>query len=313
MAKISIIVPAYNVEQYLAQCLDSIIAQSFNNFELWLIDDGSTDQTARIGKEYAAKDSRIFYYFKKNEGVSSARNKGLECCTGEFVCFVDADDLLEPTYLEDLYSAIKEDHDSSVCGFIYFDCPEILIRTEIPQNKTANLEECILDFYDIKKKERQRYLWNRMLRRSIIEQYNIRFDEDIYFKEDGLFLIRFLCSSGKNVAGVNKILYRYRQNPNSAMGSLNKRFNKKLLTNIIAHKRILSVLKKYQLSSIVVKNAINTAEISCCWVLSTMNHTHFHSFRTRLWIEYQMLGTLCFNEYFRWRLERLFSKIKTNN
>ena len=95
MNKISIIIPIYNVEQYLPQCLDSIINQTYKNLEIILINDGSTDNSGKICDNYAKVDNRIHVFHKKNEGVSSARNLGLEKCTGDFIGFVDPDDFIE--------------------------------------------------------------------------------------------------------------------------------------------------------------------------------------------------------------------------
>lgn len=104
MNKISIIIPIYNVEQYLPQCLDSIINQTYKNLEIILINDGSTDNSGKICDNYAKVDNRIHVFHKKNEGVSSARNLGLEKCTGDFIGFVDPDDFIELNMYELLYN-----------------------------------------------------------------------------------------------------------------------------------------------------------------------------------------------------------------
>ncbi len=98
--KISVIVPVYNVEKYLRRCIDSILSQTFSDFELLLIDDGSKDKSGDICDEYVAKDVRIKVFHKANAGVSSARNLGLDKAKGEFIFFVDSDDFLDKTHLE---------------------------------------------------------------------------------------------------------------------------------------------------------------------------------------------------------------------
>ena len=103
MPKISVIVPVYNVEKYLHRCVDSILAQTFTDFELLLINDGSKDSSGVICDEYAAKDSRVLVFHKENGGVSSARNMGLDNAKGEWISFVDSDDWVEKEYLETLY------------------------------------------------------------------------------------------------------------------------------------------------------------------------------------------------------------------
>ena len=106
---ISIIVPIYNVEKYLRQCLDSILNQTYQNFECLLINDGSLDNSADICREYVSKDSRFKYFEKENGGVSSARNLGIECSRGEYITFIDSDDWVDYDYLEVLYNSLVDE------------------------------------------------------------------------------------------------------------------------------------------------------------------------------------------------------------
>ncbi|MVX56466.1 glycosyltransferase family 2 protein [Parasutterella muris] len=115
---ISVIVPVYNVEKYLGKCLDSILAQTFTDFELICVDDGSTDDCPRILKEYSLKDSRVHVYSKTNGGISSSRNFGLDKATGQYVFFMDSDDELYPESLELLYTAIKKENTQAAVGSI---------------------------------------------------------------------------------------------------------------------------------------------------------------------------------------------------
>lgn len=115
MNKISIIIPIYNVEQYLPQCLDSIINQTYKNLEIILINDGSTDNSGKICDNYAKVDNRIHVFHKKNEGVSSARNLGLDKCTGDFIGFVDPDDFIELNMYEILYNEQQRTNADIVC------------------------------------------------------------------------------------------------------------------------------------------------------------------------------------------------------
>ena len=105
---VSIIVPIYNVEKYLRQCLDSILRQTFRPLEIILVNDGSTDGSDTICQEYAKIDERIVYLKKENGGVSDARNVGLDAVTSDYVLFIDSDDWIEPTYVEVLYEKIEE-------------------------------------------------------------------------------------------------------------------------------------------------------------------------------------------------------------
>ena len=118
MPKVSIIVPVYKAEAYLHRCVDSILAQTFTDFELLLIDDGSPDRSGEICDEYAQKDSRIRVIHKENGGVSSARQRGLDEAVGEYTIHVDSDDWVEPNMLEELYKKAKQDDaDIVICDY----------------------------------------------------------------------------------------------------------------------------------------------------------------------------------------------------
>ena len=126
---VSIIVPVYKAEAYLHRCVDSILAQTFTNWELLLIDDGSPDRSGAICDEYASKDARIRVFHKENGGVSSARQKGQDEAQGEYTIHADPDDWVEPTMLEELYKKAKEDDaDMVICDY-YQCCPKRFIDT----------------------------------------------------------------------------------------------------------------------------------------------------------------------------------------
>lgn len=112
--KISIIIPVYNTEKYLGTCIESVLNQTYTNFELLLIDDGSTDTSGSICDTYAGKDTRITVYHRKNEGVSASRNFGLQLASGEYILFVDSDDLILPNYIEKLYDTIPKGRDNVI-------------------------------------------------------------------------------------------------------------------------------------------------------------------------------------------------------
>ena len=118
MIEVSIIIPVYNVEKYLSKCLDSIINQSFKNFELLLIDDGSSDNSGKICDEYAMNDKRIKVIHKKNEGVSRARNIGIDLSKGRYIMFCDSDDFVKRDWCKKLYDLQKNNLNSiCLCGF----------------------------------------------------------------------------------------------------------------------------------------------------------------------------------------------------
>lgn len=115
---ITVIVPVYNVEKYLRRCLDSIIRQTYQNLEILCIDDGSIDNSGEICEQYAARDARIKVIHQENQGLSTARNRGLDTATGEYIAFVDSDDYIAADVLEQLYqSAVSSDATCVICGY----------------------------------------------------------------------------------------------------------------------------------------------------------------------------------------------------
>lgn len=143
MDKISVIVPIYNVEPYLRQCLDSIVDQTYQNLEIILVDDGSPDNCGAICDEYASRDDRITVIHKENEGVGAARNDGIEASTGEWIMFVDSDDWLEDRAVEVLYQKAVETGCDIVCGTYYLDYPQkqILPPLALDSNRTYVVEQ----------------------------------------------------------------------------------------------------------------------------------------------------------------------------
>ena len=143
--KVSIIVPVYNVEKYLEKCLDSIVKQTYENIEIILVDDGSTDKSGTILDQYAEMDNRISVIHKKNEGVSTARNTGIEAARGEYICFADADDYLMPDYVEYLLTlAVDKNADIAMTVDMFttfhpdqIENDDIIVRT--PEEATIDI------------------------------------------------------------------------------------------------------------------------------------------------------------------------------
>lgn len=189
MPKISVIVPVYNTEKYLHRCIDSILAQTFTDFELLLIDDGSKDSSGAICGEYASKDSRVRVFHKENGGVSSARNLGLDNAKGEWITFCDSDDYVENYWL-DIFVSNQEGVDLVAQGF---------------RDNTASFflfDGSVADFMEILyDKQLVGYTVLKLFKREIINQYNIKFDENVRFREDEEFVLKYFCriSSVRNM------------------------------------------------------------------------------------------------------------------
>lgn len=308
--KFSIIIPIYNVFLYLRECLDSVLSQTVEDFEVLAVDDGSTDGSGQIIEEYTVKDQRIHVLHKENGGVSSARNVGLDLAQGEFLCFVDGDDVVSPTYLQDLYEAM-EDADSSMGGFKTFGLPDKSGRIIVPKlKKIDTLEENLFRFYDIQNTLAQRYLWNRMFKVCIIRDCQIRFREDIYYKEDGLFVVQYLCRSNGLVGVTDSLIYNYRRTPNGAIGSVMYAFDEKLLTNLTAHDLILQELRDKKITNQTLTIAIRQAQIVANWLLSLQKYNKKRKLHCILKIEQTMKNMLGCVAYLKWRLLTIFEPWK---
>lgn len=216
MDKVSIVVPIYKVEQYLNQCIDSLIKQTYENIEIILVDDGSPDGCPKICDEYKKIDQRIKVIHKKNGGLSDARNVGLESATGIFICFVDSDDYVEKTFIEELINAIKKNKTKiSQCGIKYVNN-----NGKVLFNKGYN-EDSV--FSGIKMIEDQYYghdienvvAWNRLYDIKLFK--NIRFPKGKIHEDE--YTTYKLFYDQKNVAVIKSNLYNYRQSDNSIMRS----------------------------------------------------------------------------------------------
>lgn len=210
MSMFSIIIPVYNAAYYLSRCIDSILSQSYVDFELTLINDGSTDNSGEICDIYAKQDKRIKVYHQKNAGVSSARNLGLENAQGEWVLFVDADDWVESNYLETVNRKMQ-----LINGDLYMFGHRRLNEKQIFREFCPTyMVENNINF--VKTKYYRHSCWNYAFRNSIIKKWNIRFPIELKRAEDQAFLLKYI-STISNVVLIDKILYNYWDNPDSTV------------------------------------------------------------------------------------------------
>ena len=308
--KISIIVPVYNAENYLKDCINSIQAQTFRDYEVLLIDDGSVDKSLAILNDFRAKDARFQLFHQNHRGVSVARNLGIKYAIGDYVCFVDADDQIAPTYLEDLYLAMDDKVDSSMGGFKRIDLLSHEECEVIPHNKIESLEENLLGFYDANSNDWQRYMVNRMFRMSIIQKQDLRFKEDIYYKEDGLFLVQYLCASNGKVGCVEKVLYYYYRNSTGAMSKTWRTFDPTIITNLEAHRQIIETIRQRGVSEAVMLKAKDQAKAASNWILQMMWQSKPFQLSLLIRIEKIMISVLGVRKYFFWRITQFFKLIK---
>ena len=203
---ISIIVPVYKAEAYLHRCVDSLLAQTFVDFEIILIDDGSPDNSGTICDEYAKKDTRIKVIHKENGGVASARQCGIDNAIGIYTIHADPDDWVEPTMLEELYNkAISEDADIVICDFYVSEEKGDTYREQkfLKNNSQKVLEDLL--FHKL-----QGSLWNKLIKLTCYTDFNVRFVENLNYCEDYLVCIKILMQNVK-LAYLNKAFYYYDQ------------------------------------------------------------------------------------------------------
>lgn len=216
MSKLSIIVPIYKVEAYLPKCIESVLAQSYQDWELILVNDGSPDACPRICDQYAARDARIRVIHQNNAGVSAARNRGLDAAAGDLIAFIDPDDYLRSDCYERMLEAMdRTGAGMAICGFLY----------EYPDGSTeprvADGAEVVLSHHDLVKAQFdipwsiRTVTYNKIFQKSVIGE--LRFDEKLRASEDTLFLCNYLERYTGTAIHIRKPLYVNLQREGSAM------------------------------------------------------------------------------------------------
>jgi glycosyltransferase involved in cell wall biosynthesis len=211
--KVSIIVPVYNCEKYISECLNSILNQTYSNIEIVIVNDGSTDRSEEIINEIKDKDARLTYYYQENGGPSDARNHGIDRSTGEYIAFIDSDDTVDRCYIEYLINKMLTSPgvDLVCCGYkdisVYgvTNCTDF--NFELPISKH--------NFIDLVCKGTGGVLWSKLFKRKIIIEHNIKMDKDIFMSEDLIFVLQYAVNC-RSYATINEYLYNYnRLNQNS--------------------------------------------------------------------------------------------------
>lgn len=252
MALISVIVPIYNMEKLMRKCLDSILAQTFDNYECLLIDDGSTDGSPAICDEYAAKDARFKAYHKPNGGLSDARNFGLAHAQGEYTIFFDPDDWVDKDCLKEMYAkAAETGADMVFCDYFNEDIYRRQYSKQIPTS--LNHEDLLKDVLIGKIFG---YTWNKLLKRGLYSQYQLEYPKDIYGCEDQYTMCSLLKHDIK-IAYLPKAYYHYMHYDNSSQsrkydeGTYNitvriLHFYDELLKGTSVHQKAVKI-KKYEI------------------------------------------------------------------
>ena len=233
MFRVSVIIPIYNTAKYLPRCIESVLCQSFDGFELLLVNDGSTDGSGDICDTYATRDSRIRVFHKENGGVSSARNLGLKEAKGEWVCFVDSDDELLPDGLQTMVDAVSSDVDLVMAG--YYGWIEETLVTDTSCFGTDGIidrDKALLMMYS--NSPYMGYSWGKFFNRNIIMDRCISFDEHVRIKEDTLFVTEYLCGIQKQIRYISTPVYKYLGTSSGVMYGLAHAYNPDYLTSFDA-------------------------------------------------------------------------------
>ena len=230
MEKVSIIIPVYNVEKYLEECVQSVQNQTHENLEIILVDDGSSDRSGKICDSLANNDERILVFHTKNQGVSAARNHGLSHASGKYVAFVDSDDLVESDYIEKLYGEIEKDETVGLVVCDYKMKTDDNFFEVAPKNKKTKY--CVKDekdFFNLYEYSLTPSVWAKLF---IKEKITDGFDENLNYGEDDLFILDYLKNID-NIVFVNKPLYVYRNDSRETLTTK-------------AYKNLLEIFEKLQ-------------------------------------------------------------------
>ena len=237
MPKVSVIVPVYNVEKYLERCIKSLVNQTLQDIEIILVDDGSTDSSKIIIEKYLnLHKEKIKYHYKKNGGLSSARNYGIPHAKGEYIAFLDSDDYIEPTMYEEMYNvAKKENSDMVECDFIW----------EYPDKQKYDCGQ----IYNSKKEalEKARVVaWNKLIKRDILEKEKIEFPFGLRY-EDVEFFYKLVPSLNK-ISFVKSYFIHYVQRDNSIVNTQNSKTMDifKVLDNVINYYKKNNYYQEYK-------------------------------------------------------------------
>ena len=212
--KISVIVPVYNVEEYIHKCLDSILRQTYFQLEIILVDDGSTDKSGKICDEYAQCDERIKVIHKSNGGVSDARNAGLDIATGELIGFIDPDDYIH----EQMYEILQKIMEEEQADIVY--CKRAIVRNSMVQKYSdSDTRQCWISLNALEKMYEPGFAgmatvpWNKLYKKEIFD--NIRFPKGMIFEDN--YIIHQLYDNAQKVVFIDKTLYYYIERGESIM------------------------------------------------------------------------------------------------
>ena len=281
---ISVIVPVYNCEKYIHRCVDSVLSQTYADFELILIDDGSKDNSGKICDDYSKKDSRIKVVHQKNQGVSAARNNGVEISKGEYITFIDSDDWIDKSFLQVLYDAcIENDAEISVCGYVMAD--DIGTENDINNEvKVMESRDSISHYAELnlqRKSAHFRSPWAKLIKRESMK--DVHFPTDRSYAEDGACVYLWL-SKAHRVVDVSSELYFYFQNTE---GVCQKPISKHIEGNFLTEMEWISYFKKNNYPDLY-RGFCERYLTDCLWAINGVHPNDYEA--RRMFIKYLRYG-----------------------
>lgn len=283
---VSVIIPIYNVEKYLKECLETILSQTYKNLEIILVDDGSPDNCGNICDEYAKKDSRIKVIHKTNGGLSDARNHGIDIANGKYICFVDSDDYIDRYYVEKLYKAVKNNNVKvAQCSILKIDDNKNIIEKYGYDNFCIKSGKEIIREQYSKHVVENTVVWNKMYEKELFD--NIRFPVGKIHEDE--FTTYKILYDLKKVAIINDYLYNYRENNN---GIMKQKFNIKKFDRLYAYKEKMEFFQNKE-EDIFVKVLMRyIEEIRFDYINSKKYISNFHEYKSKLLKEYRRVYSI---------------------
>jgi len=261
---VSVIIPVFNVENYLSRCLTAVINQTYNNLEIILIDDGSVDASGLIADEFAGRDNRIRVFHQKNQGVAEARNQGLRVATGEWICFVDGDDELLPDAIR-LLLEMAETKQTKISMGGYFECTgrknRVRKKRVHAHNKVLYGEKEMYRYF-LSEGRNFNFLWQKLYHKTVFQ--NLYFETGRNYED--LLLLPDILESGGSIAIMDEPVYNYRLRKDSITGSTDINIH---MDGLYARKQWMSRMQKKQPD--LVPLCADAILEYCCYLFGKMS------------------------------------------
>lgn len=216
--KISVVIPVYNVESFVGKCLSTLVHQTFRNFEIIAVNDGSKDQSLAILREFERNYNNITVIDQPNAGMSMARNRGMQAARGKYLCFVDSDDYVAPNFLEELYRAVTENNADIACCYYYYHFVSSDLLYKYPFRCQGVFSRDVAMNKLLHDTQIQSLVWNKIYKRSLFTDYGITFPTMAF---EDLATANRLFSHAEKVVVIDKALYYYNQQSTSTLATIN--------------------------------------------------------------------------------------------